>query len=636
MHKRSIATSIVAATALTVGALIASPGAGASPSSTAVPNSTPRWLSHAQHLGKASSAASASFRVYLTPRGGVAALQAAAARVSTPGSAQYRQFISAAQYHASYDPTSANVASVTRWLASNRLAVTGVEAHNRYISVRGSVSQVQRAFGVSIDTFKHNGTTVQANTSALKVPTGIAGLVQTVTGIDTTPKVVKPAQPAPPPASFVNARPCSASYGQVLANKQADFHTPLPKFRGKYLPYAICGYTGPQYRAAYENNSALDGTGITVAITDAYAAPTIRSDANTYAVRHGDGAYQPGQLRQVVPSSFNSEDVCDASGWYGEETLDVEAVHAMAPGANIRYYASSSCFDSDFLTTLAKVVDQNVAQLVTNSWSDVEANESTDTIAAYEDIFLQGALQGISFMFSSGDNGDELANTGLLQADYPASDPYATAVGGTSDAIGADGQFKFQTGWGTNRYDLSADGSSWTFTQFLYGAGGGFSNLFNRPTYQDGVVPASSPPGRAVPDVGLDADPTTGMLIGETQTFPSGVHYGEYRIGGTSLASPLFAGMTALLLQHAGGGLGLLNPVIYNQFHSGTFTDIKGTPPDSGNVRVDYINGNDPSGGLRYTVRTFNEDSSLRIRRGWDDVTGVGSPNPGWLTSVSP
>ena len=372
-----------------------------------------------------------------------------------------------------------------------------------------------------------------------------------------------------------------------------------------------------------------------MAITDAYASPTIAADANTYATGHGDGKYGKGQLSEVVPSSLNSQDLCNASGWYGEETLDVEAVHAMAPGAKIRYYGAASCMDSDLLTTLAKVVDQNKVQIVSNSWGDLEANESTDNVAAYQEIFIQGAMQGISFVFSSGDNGDELANTGLKQADYPASDPYITSVGGTSDAIGADGTFKFQTGWGTQKYKLNATQTGWDLSGFLYGAGGGGSALFNQPAYQNGVVPTSLGDVRAVPDVALDADPTTGMLIGQTQTFPEGVRYGEYRIGGTSLASPLFAGMTALLLQHAGGGLGFLNPTIYGQSGKGTFTDIKGSPADAGNVRVDYANGLNQANGLLYTVRTFNQDSSLKITKGWDDVTGVGSPNATWVTSVS-
>ena len=131
----------------------------------------------------------------------------------------------------------------------------------------------------------------------------------------------------------------------------------------------------------------------------------------------------------------------------------------------------------------------------------------------------------------------------------------------------------------------------------------------------------------------MDADPTTGMLVGETQTFPDGAYYDEYRIGGTSLASPLFAGMTALALQHAGHSVGLLNPTIYK--HPKAFTDIAGTPPTAGAVRVDYANGVDASDGLVYSVRTFNQDSSLKVKPGYDLVTGLGAANPRWLTSVA-
>jgi len=623
--------------ALAVGCLAAAPGAGAQPSRHAVANSKPTWLPRASHLGAAPKSAPAQLRVYLAPNGGQDALKAAVDAVSTPSSPEYRQFLSTAAYNRLFAPTSAAVTNVTSWLKGSGLSVTGVEAHNRYISVTGSVAAAQKAFGVSIQRYQHDGQSVTAPSSVASVPAGVAGSVLSVSGLDSTvKKVAHTAKAAPPPPGFVNARPCSLSYGQVQAKYQADFHTPLPKYNGKVIPYSPCGYTGPQFRSAYEGDTDLDGTGVTVAITDAYAAPTIAKDAQTYAANHGDAAYAPGQLTQSVPKKFTHEADCNPSGWYGEETLDVEAVHAMASGANIKYYASASCYDADFLDTLAKVVDDNQAQLVSNSWSDLEANESADNIAAYEQVFLQGALQGISFLYSSGDNGDELASSGLKQVDYPASDPYVTAVGGTSTAIGADGTLAWQTGWGTQKYTLSADGKSWAPVGFLYGAGGGYSALFNRPDYQNGVVPDTAPPGRAVPDVGLDADPTTGMLIGETQTFPNGVRYGEYRIGGTSLAAPLFAGMTALTLQNAGGGIGLLNPTIYSQANSGTFTDVKGTPKDAGNVRADYTNGVDPSGGQLYSVRTFNQDSSLKVTTGWDDVTGLGAPNADWLTSVSP
>jgi subtilase family serine protease len=585
-------------------------------------------VTHAKSQGNAAAKGRSSFRVYLAPNGGLDALKAQVAKVSDPQSASYRHFISAKQFHAQYDASAASAAKVSSWLESNDLKVTSTAAHRRYLSVTGTNAAVEKAFSTSIKKYRHHGQTVQANSSPVAVPADIASLITTVKGLDTTPHKIQHA--APPSTGFRNARPCSKYYGQVAASVKADYKTPLPKFKSKTLPYAVCGYTGAQYRAAYENNSSLTGKGVTVAITDAYASPTIAKDASKYATNHGDGTYRTGQLVQSTPAKFRKQADCDPSGWYGEETLDVEAVHAMAAGSNIAYYASASCYDDDFLDTLAKVVDDDLASLVSNSWSDVEEAESADSVAAYEDVFLQGAMQGISFLFSSGDNGDEVASTALKQVDYPASDPYATAVGGTADAIGPDGKFIFQTGWGTQKYSLSADSTKWEPAGYLYGAGGGESVLFNRPSYQDGVVNSSY---RSVPDVGLDADPNTGMLIGQTQKFSDGVKYDEFRIGGTSLASPLFAGMTALRAQKAGGRLGTLNPSIYANATSGAFNDVKGTPPDAGNVRADYANGEDASDGILYSVRTFNQDSSLAVKKGWDNVTGVGSPNQKWLTA---
>lgn len=643
MHLRGRITVFAAASALAVGALGQGGMAGAAvavPDTAGhhpVPGSTPHWLAGAKHLGVVNTASAVDFRVYLSPRGGTGAVQQAVAAVSTPGAAGYRKYLTPNSYHATYDPSAATVTSVSSWLTGDGLKVAAVGEYNSYLQVTGTAAQAQKAFSTTIAKYTHDGMAVQANTTPLTVPASIAASVLTVTGIDTTPSFVKAqaVAPAPPPAGYNNGRPCSQYYGQLMAKFQADYKTPLPKFNGKYLPFAVCGYTGPQFRAAYEGNTTLDGAGVTVGIVDAYQSPTLAADANQYASTHGDGSYAKGQLKQVAPKTFTNQDLCDPSGWYGEQTLDVEAVHAMAPAANIRYYGAASCQDSDFLATITKVVNQNQVQIVSNSYGEPDSSQSTGAIVANEAVFMQGALQGISFAFSSGDSGDELANTAIKQSDSSASDPYVTAVGGTSTAIDANASLAFQTGWGTDKFSLSAK-NTWTPAGYLYGAGGGYSTLFNRPAYQNGVVPASAPPGRAVPDVAMDADPNTGMLIGETQTFPDGVHYGEYRIGGTSLASPLFAGMTALLIQHAGGGLGFLNPLIYGQVKAGTFTDVKGKPKDAGNVRVDYANGVDPSGGLLYSVRTFDQDSSLTTVAGWDDVTGIGSPNSGWLTSISP
>jgi subtilase family serine protease len=616
------AAAIVAGTAGSLGSARAASGR------QAIPNTRPAWLGHATNLGHASPGASVRARIYLTPNGGMAELKQFATAVSTPGNAQFRHFLKPSQYFQRFGTTGATVSAVSSWLTGAGLHVAGVESHNRWVEVNGDVAHAEAAFGVSINKYRHDGQTVQAPTGALSAPAGVASSVLAVSGVDTTPMIVQPAtqKPAPPEAGFRNAQPCSTYYGEKLA-------TTLPQFGGHTLPYAPCGYTGTQFRSAYEGSTTLNGTGVTVAITDAYASPNIASDASTYASRNGDGAYAPGQFSQSLPGTFTrvnyGQRQCAMNGWYGEETLDVEAVHAMAQGAKIRYYAAASCYDADFLDTFARINNEAAAQIVTNSWSGVEAGLKSSTTAAYEQAFLQGAAEGISYMFSSGDDGDELAATGTKQVDYPGSDPYATDVGGTTTAIGSTGALSWETGWGTQKYTLSSDGTTWNPLGFLYGAGGGESQIFAQPGYQAGITPAGA---RGVPDVAMDADPTTGMLVGETQTFPDGVYYDQYRIGGTSLASPLFAGMTALAFQHAGGGVGLLNPTIYS--HASAFTDVTGSGPDAGNVRVDYANGIDASGGLLYSVRTFNQDSSLGVGTGWDNVTGLGSPNAGWLTAT--
>src|SRR5262249_21372481 len=147
-------------------------------------------------------------------------------------------------------------------------------------------------------------------------------------------------------------------------------------------------------------------------------------------------------------------DLCGEQGWYGEETLDVEAVHAMAPGANVLYVASRSCDDGDFDTALNKIVDKKLATIVTNSWGDVGEDVPPDLLQAYQHTFIQAALEGIGMFFSSGDEGDDSADTdlnpsGLPEIDFPSADPFVTAVGGTSLAVDQHNAYAWETGWAT-------------------------------------------------------------------------------------------------------------------------------------------------------------------------------------------
>ncbi|GAA4480984.1 S53 family peptidase [Microbacterium panaciterrae] len=623
----------------TVAASLAGAGAAnaAPPPKAPIPNSTPGWLSHATKAGPANGAVSA--RVYLAPAGGMDALAAVASAVSTPGSAQYREFLTASQYHATFDASAATVAAVTGWLQGAGLKTT-VDPSHRYVDVTGGVGNANKAFGVTISTYSHDGLTVHAPDGAASTPDSLAGSVIAVDGLDTTPSFVDPQtqKPAPPDGGFRNAPTCGTTYGSANPDNLATPDgTVLPQLDGKTLPYSPCGYTGPQLRNAYEAGltGGLDGTGVTVAITDAYASPTIEADANKYATDTGDKPFTAGQFSQNLPNAYTnvnsnkSNHQCGMAGWYGEETLDVEAVHAMAPGANIRYYAGKSCMDPDLLDTFTRINDENVANIVTNSWGGTGDVVKPALFLAYQAAFLQGAAQGISYVFSSGDNGDEATRLATPQTDYPASDPYVTAVGGTSTAITAAG-LTGETGWQTSKYVLK-DGA-WTLsTSFLYGGGGGYSSNIAEPQYQKDAGIISPNGGRAVPDVSMDGDPTTGMLVGQTQTFTGKAAYDTYRIGGTSLASPLFAGITALKIQASGAGFGLLNPLIYST-HGQGFTDVTGAGIDAGAIRVDFVNGLDASGGYVYSVRTFNGATTTQtVGPGWDTETGWGSARAGWV-----
>ena len=223
-----------------------------------------------------------------------------------------------------------------------------------------------------------------------------------------------------------------------------------------------------------------------------------------------------------------------------------------------------------------------------------------------------------------------------------------TAVGGTSLAVGKGDKYLWETGWGTTKSSLSADGKSWTNFPgaFTSGAGGGTSSTVAEPYYQKGVVPDSlakannASGNRVVPDIAAIADPNTGFLVGQTQTFPDGSQqYSEYRIGGTSLAAPTIAAVQALAEQARGGkSIGFANPSIYAKFgKKGVYHDVTDNPTGHGLgvVRVDYANSIDATGGLLYSVRTLGKDSSLSATKGYDDVTGVGSPANGYVSSYA-
>jgi subtilase family serine protease len=621
---------LLSSAALVTGLCVAIPATAGAATASSLPNSHPSWARPANRVAAAAAGTRIGFSVYLKIRDRAGA-EAAAAAVSDPSSPSYGHYLSPAQVRTRYAATQATVQRVRRWLGAAGFTVGATASNNAYIEATGTVAQIQRAFAVHVNTYSVGGQHRRAVDADLQLPPSVAASVVSVSGL--TQSVSRPLT-VPPPDGFRNAPPCGAYFGQKT-------DTVDPPFNGQHLPYAPCGYKPAQLRSAYGMartvQRGVTGQGQTVAIVDAFAAPTLYADAAEYAHRNDPGhPLRAAQFSEhVFPANAALEppDQCDAAGWYGEQTLDVEAVHAMAPGAHILYVGGSDCLDTSLNEALNYVVAGRLADVVSNSYGSVgEDGIPADEIQAFNQIAIEGVLEGISIDFSSGDDGDEAAAVGRPEPDYSASDPWVTAVGGTSLGVGANGQRVVETGWETAKSVLT-DGA-WPPAAFLYGSGGGTSRLFAEPAYQRGVVPdalarqnqTGANRGRVVPDISMDGDPNTGMLVGETQTFPDGVYYDQYRIGGTSLSSPLFAGVTAVANQLDRFDHGFINPLLY-QFTSrtGAIGDVRHAP--GGVVRVDFNSGVDASDGLITSVRTFDfQGLAIHTTPGYDDVTGLGVP----------
>ncbi|MDE3134190.1 MAG: serine protease, partial [Acidobacteriota bacterium] len=267
------------------------------------------------------------------PAGAAAFAQA----VSTPGNVLYRDFLTPAQWEARFSPSIGTVASVSAFLKSSGFTVGSASPDRMEIPASGTAHQVEQVFGTSLGYYRVHGNTVRLASRDLSVPADVAGVVAGVTGVSESlaqPDSTNGAAPAaasssatpathiPQPAGFRVAQPCGSYYGQLTDT------TLLPAYGNGYPadpPWAVCGYTPPQLRSAYGLTGTDDGTGVTVAIVDAYASPTLLSDAQKYAsIEDSSNPLKSSQFSELLSQSFTDTKQCGANGWYGEQTLDVE------------------------------------------------------------------------------------------------------------------------------------------------------------------------------------------------------------------------------------------------------------------------------------------------------------------------
>jgi subtilase family serine protease len=608
-----------------------------------LPDPVPTWTQYFTDDGPAGSAVTVPVRVWLAGRAPAAETRFATA-ASTPGNRGYGKYLTPAQFRARFGATPARVAAVEAWARSAGLTVVSVTAH--YVALTASAPKLDSALHTSIHAYSHRASgpvTGYAPVSGVSVPASIGADVTTVTGLDDESFSIGSTGSAAHRASSAqtSARPDSNPWASFACSRWWGQHvSSIPKADGRTsAPDAVCGYNPQQLRSAY-GVSATSGKGATIAIVLDGSLATMVADANRFFGGYHLPGYAPGQFTVNTEPGFAAS--CDGNAELPEEPLDVETVHIVAPAAKVVFVAANCAEDPELqqqnlLDAETRIVDEHLADVSTESYSIVENGDFTPAVAAaWTAIFKQGAAEGIGFNFDSGDGGDD-AGAGVT---FPASDSWATAVGGTTLEIGQTGAVTGELGWGDNGAEENAAGTGYqqvppgTFEQ---GSTGGRSLLFTQPAYQRGVVPAALstdhgklPAGREVPDIAADASPMTGWTIGFTTP---GASYGTQLEGGTSGSSPIVAGLEADAKRVAGHAIGFANPLLYDLRKTAGIRDIAAPAPAALTLAPDCYN--DQLAPNPACLITLGPDSSLTERPGYDDVTGIGAVTSHFIAALA-
>lgn len=374
-------------------------------------------------------------------------------------------------------------------------------------------------------------------------------------------------------------------------------------------------FSPQQIRRAYNIQKLLKagitGKGRTIVLIDGSTSPTLTADVHLYDALYG---LKDPKINVIAPFGVPAFD----PGAYVETALDVEISHAIAPDATIDLVLGDTSqarspgdFDAILLRATKYAVENDLGDVISQSFGVGESCVGSAYLQAEQQVFRKARLRHITVLASAGDSGDLAISCSGSQitlakgVSVPAADPLATAVGGTTlDADVNTGQYNSETTWNEGNSGAGA-------------TGGGFSSVFKRPAYQNGI------PGigafRGVPDVAFVADPLTGVpvvvsLFGGTLIVP---------IGGTSVGSPAWAGIVALANQDAGGRLGFLNGSIYRLLGSDSYSKGFNDITTGDNTTTTFDNNGNP-----ITVPGYPAGP------GWDAVTGAGTPKVSSLVSL--
>jgi hypothetical protein len=468
-------------------------------------------------------------------------------RIYDPASPDYHHFVTPAQFAKRYGPTEEDYRAVTAFAIAHGLKVSATHPNRALLDVTGTVSDIEKAFHVTMRTYAHPREKREFYAPDVEPSLELATPVLHISGLDN--------YLLPHPMSL-KKKPAGGPSGAVPASGSGP--------GGAYM--------GQDFRAAYVPGVALTGAGQSVGLYEMDGF--YPSDISAYASLAGLPAVP---LKTVLLDGFNG-----VPGYANDEVaLDIDMAICMAPGlSSVIIYEGEVADD-----ILNRMATDGLANQLSASWT-----YSVDAVT--EQIFLQFQAQGQSFFNASGDS-----DAYVDGADSPCDDPNLTSVGGTTlTTSGPGGAWESETVWNWDvEYGTNYDG---------IGSSGGISTIYSIPPWQTNVSMAAnggSTTYRNLPDVALTADNV--LVI---------AYNGQYEnIGGTSCASPLWAGFVALANEQAAAGgrplLGFINPAIYALGGSGNYSSCFHDITTGNNTWSGSLN-------LFYAVR------------GYDLCTGWGTP----------
>src|SRR5215469_13091671 len=510
-------------------------------------------VSHAQSLGAANAQQQLNLSVGLQLRNRQE-LQGLLSDMYNPQSSLYHHFLTPQQFAAEFGPTAGQQQQVIAYLRQQGLGIVHVSSNGLLIDASATVAQAESAFRVTINNYRQGANVFYANANAPTIPGSLSSIIASIGGLDNSVHMHPLAHLAA--SAHGNTKP-----GKGNTSRQAHAQ-----------PHAgpAGGYTPADLNGAYDANpllqSGVQGNNQTVAVfeLDGYQS----SDITQYLQNYNLGT---PSISNVLVDGF------DGSAGAGaiEVDLDIEVVAAMAPKANQIVYMGPNTTQG-VNDTYNQIVTDKKAQVATISWGECESQSGNAELQTLDNIFSQGAAQGIAMYAAAGDSGAYDCNDTNLAVDSPAGDPNITGVGGTNLQLNS-GAYGSESVW-SNPSDTqrSPNGA---------GGGGGISNTFVQPSWQTGTgvinptyssgTPCNAPGGqycREVPDVSADADPATGYAVYCTVTNAGCPASGWISVGGTSAAAPLWAGSMALINQYllAQGKtvVGSANAALYGLFNA--------------------------------------------------------------------